>query len=166
MTVIMVKRLPKLARLCFVALLVAVQTANAVIETYDFDTELQRQRYQDFIEELRCPKCQNQNLAGSNSPISADLRRELHRLLLEGKSDTEITDYMVSRYGEFVLYRPPLNKHTLALWIVPAGLLLLGGMAVVLLIRRRTHPGVVADDQGLHRQAEQVLARYRQEEEK
>ncbi len=159
----MVILLPKLIRVCFLALLLAAPTASAVIETYEFDTELQRQRYQDFIEELRCPKCQNQNLAGSNSPISADLRRELHRLLLEGKSDTEITDYMVSRYGEFVLYRPPLNQHTLALWIVPAGLLLLSTVAVVLLIRRRIHPGTAADDQGLHRQAEQVLARYRQE---
>ncbi len=153
-------------RLLFLGLLLAIQPAGAVIETYEFDTELQRQRYQDFIEELRCPKCQNQNLAGSNSPISADLRRELHRLLLEGKSDTEIIDYMVSRYGEFVLYRPPLNKHTLALWIVPAGLLMLGAIAVILLLRRRTHIDTAADDENLHQQAEQVLARYQREEEK
>ena len=160
----MLTHLRHLFHVCCIALLIGAQSASAVIETYEFETELQRQRYQDFIEELRCPKCQNQNLAGSNSPISADLRRELHRLLLEGKSDTEIVNYMVSRYGEFVLYRPPLNKHTLALWIVPVGLLFLGAVAVVLLIRRRTHPGTATDDQGLHQQAEQVLARYRQEE--
>lgn len=156
----------RLFRIVFVSLLVTAQPVYAVIETYEFETELQRQRYYDFIEELRCPKCQNQNLAGSNSPISADLRRELHRLLLEGKSDMEITAYMVSRYGEFVLYRPPLNKHTLALWIVPAGLLFLSAGAVVLLLRRRIAASDKSDDQNLHRRAEQVLARYQQEKEK
>jgi cytochrome c-type biogenesis protein CcmH len=155
---------PYLAALWFVFLaLMLHMPARAVIETYEFDSDLQRQRYRDFIEELRCPKCQNQNLAGSNSPISADLRRELHRLLLEGKSDQEIVDYMVSRYGEFVLYRPPMNKHTAVLWLLPVALLALGALVVFMLLRRRS-PVMAVDVQQIHRQAEDVLARYRQED--
>lgn len=144
------------------AMLLAAPAA-AVIETYEFESELQHQRYQDFIEELRCPKCQNQNLAGSNSPISADLRRELHRLLLEGKSDQEIVDYMVARYGDFVLYRPPVNKHTIVLWLLPLALLLLGALVVTMLVRRKA-AGAAVDVEQVHQQAEDVLARYNKEE--
>jgi cytochrome c-type biogenesis protein CcmH len=153
-----------LIRISLLSLLL-VAPAWAVIETYDFNSEVERERYQDFIEELRCPKCQNQNLAGSNSPISADLRRELHRLLQEGKTDQEITAYMVSRYGEFVLYRPPLNKQTVVLWFLPLGLLALGAAAVLLLNRRKSNI-VAADEQSVHQEAEQLLARYQQEERK
>lgn len=111
--------------------------AWAVIDSYEFDNDAQRKRYQSFIDELRCPKCQNQNLAGSDAPIAADLRRELHRLLLEGRSDSEIVDFMVSRYGDFVLYRPPVNAQTVALWVAPLVFLLLGLVFVARLVRRR-----------------------------
>lgn len=147
----------------FVFAMMLSAPAAAVIETYEFETELQHRRYQDFIQELRCPKCQNQNLAGSNSPISADLRRELHRLLLEGKSDQEIVDYMVARYGDFVLYRPPVNKHTIVLWLLPVALLLLGALVVTMLVRRKA-AGAAVDVQQVHQQAEDVLARYNKEE--
>ncbi|MCR8921698.1 cytochrome c-type biogenesis protein CcmH [Dasania sp. GY-MA-18] len=119
------------------SLLLLSLMAAAVIETYQFDNEVLRKRYQHFTEELRCPKCQNQNLSGSNSPIAQDLRRELHRLLHEGYSDQEITHYMVERYGEFVLYRPPVNKQTLILWLAPALFLLLAVIAVVIVIRKQ-----------------------------
>ena len=88
-----------------VVLLCLPLLAWSVIETYQFEDEQLRERYQRFTHELRCPKCQNQNLSGSNSPIAKDLRRELYRLLLEGQSDQQITEFMVARYGEFVLYR-------------------------------------------------------------
>lgn len=129
--------------LCWLSL-----SAHAVIETYQFSDPSLRERYNQFVEELRCPKCQNQNLSGSNSEISADLRRELHRLLHEGKSDTEIVDYMVARYGEFVLYKPPLNKQTLLLWIAP-GVLLIIGIAVVLVItvKQRQKKAVLKQDE-------------------
>lgn len=110
--------------------------AVAVIETYDFDNELLRTRYHSFVEELRCPKCQNQNLAGSNSPIAMDLRRELHRLLHEGRSDAEIVEYMVNRYGDFILYRPRFNQQTALLWLAPA-IFLVGGFVVLMAIFRR-----------------------------
>lgn len=101
-------------------------SAFAVIEIYDFEQAEQQQRYHHLIEELRCPKCQNQNLAESDAPIAQDLRRELHRLLTEGRSDEAIIEYMVMRYGNFVLYRPPLDRNTLILWAAPAIFLLLG----------------------------------------
>jgi len=109
-----------------------------VVDVYEFDNDVDRQRYHAFVEELRCPKCQNQNLAGSNSPIAADLRRELYRLIGEGKSDKEITDFMVDRYGDYVLYNPKLQKSTWLLWFAPASLLL-GGVLILLgvLSRRR-----------------------------
>ncbi len=115
--------------------------ANATIDTYEFKDDAGRERFQQLTNELRCPKCQNQNLAGSNSPIASDLRREIYRMVEEGKQDAEITDYMVTRYGEFVLYRPRMTASTWVLWYGPFVLVAVG-FAVVLLItrkRKRTH---------------------------
>ncbi len=110
----------------------------AVIETYQFDNEQQRERYNNFVKELRCPKCQNQNIADSNAPIAADLRRELHRLLNQGQEDAEIIDYMVSRYGDFVLYRPPVNAKTIILWVAPLIFIGIGlWVLTVLLLRQK-----------------------------
>lgn len=100
--------------------------AAAVIETYQFDNDVQRVRYHHFIEELRCPKCQNQNLSGSDSAISQDLRRQIHSMIMDDKSDIEITQYMVARYGDFILYRPRFNATTAILWLAPMGLLGVG----------------------------------------
>lgn len=107
--------------------------ALAVVETYEFEDEGMRDRYNQFTAELRCPKCQNQNLSGSNSPIAKDLRRELHRLLQEGSSDQQVTDFMVDRYGDFILYRPRFNPETALLWLAPAIFLALG-MAVLVTV--------------------------------
>ncbi|MDB6062974.1 MAG: ccmH [Verrucomicrobiaceae bacterium] len=111
--------------------------AHAAIDPYDFDTDAQRERYRHFIEDMRCPKCQNQNLAGSDAPIAQDLRHELHRLLIEGKDDRQIVDYMVSRYGEFILYNPPFDKKTAILWLAPLGFIVIGGAVLAVVIRRR-----------------------------
>jgi cytochrome c-type biogenesis protein CcmH len=108
-----------------------------VVDIYEFDTASQRQRYHSLSEELRCPKCQNQNLAGSDSQISEDLRRELHRLLLEGKTDREIKTYMVERYGDFVLYKPRFQKSTLVLWVLPFVLFVIGIFVLTLVVSRR-----------------------------
>lgn len=99
---------------------------SAGSEVYAFDTDEQRERFQRFTHELRCPKCQSQTLAGSDAMISRDLKRELHRLIAEGKTDEEVVDFMVSRYGDFVLYRPPLQANTYLLWFGPALLVLVG----------------------------------------
>ena len=113
-------------------------TAHAAIDTYDFKSEAERERYRTLTEELRCPKCQNQNIADSNAPIAMDLREEIFRMLEEGKSNDEIVAYLVDRYGDFVRYNPPVNTTTLLLWYGPAGLLILGfGVLTVILVRRR-----------------------------
>ena len=130
--------------LWMVSLLVST-SLFAAIDTYEFSNDAQRERFQQLSEELRCPKCQNQNLSGSNSPIAADLRHELHRLLQEGKSDKEITDFMVNRYGEFVLYRPRFNAETAVLWLAPAILLLLGVMILVAIIVRQRRAAITSD---------------------
>ena len=115
--------------------LLACSAAFAVVETEPLSSDQLNARYRVLTEEMRCPKCQNQNLAGSDSPIAADLRGEIRRLLEEGKSDADIADFMVARYGDFVLYRPALKQNTLVLWFAPAGLALLGLLVLMLVIR-------------------------------
>ena len=107
------------------------------VDTYEFNDEVTKIRFQALSKELRCPKCQNQNLADSNSPIAADLRRELYELLQQGKADSEIVDFMVDRYGEFVLYRPRVSELTYVLWFGPAVLILLGIIVVIVIVRRK-----------------------------
>jgi len=118
-------------------LLVWVNSSHAVVETYEFENAEQEARYHHFTEVLRCPKCQNQNLEGSDSAIAADLRRELANQIRAGKADDEIVDFMVARFGDFVLYDPPFKANTWLLWLAPAGLLLAGLLAVMWLVRRR-----------------------------
>jgi len=96
-----------------------------------FSSELNKTRYQSLVEELRCPKCQNQNLADSNSGIAVDLRELIHQLIEQGKTDQEIVDYMVARYGTFVLYRPQHSSATFLLWYGPFILLGIGILAFV-----------------------------------
>jgi cytochrome c-type biogenesis protein CcmH len=108
----------------------------AVVETYEFNSEELRGRYNDLLFELRCPKCQNQNLADSDAPIAADLRAQVYRLLNENKTDAEVKAYLVARYGDFVLYNPPVNKHTVMLWLLPASGLLIGMLVIFMLVRR------------------------------
>ncbi|WP_277052306.1 cytochrome c-type biogenesis protein [Zestomonas thermotolerans] len=128
------------------AVLCLAGTARAAIDTYEFADEAQRERFRELTKELRCPKCQNQDIADSNAPIAADLRREIHRMLGEGRSDQEIVDFMVDRYGDFVRYKPPVTSRTFLLWYGPA--LLLGAGLVVLgtivLRRRRVENAPVA----------------------
>ena len=105
-------------------------------DVYEFANEQERQRYQTLIAELRCPKCQNQNIADSNSPISNDLREQVYKQVSLGRSDQEIMDYMVKRYGQFVLYRPPLDAKTSVLWLAPLGFLVAGLVFAFLALRR------------------------------
>ena len=107
------------------------------VDTYVFKDKVTEIRFNALNKELRCPKCQNQNLADSNSPIAADLRREVYDMLQQGKADLEIVDFMVSRYGEFFLYRPRVSSLTYLLWYGPAGLLFIGVIVVVIVLRRK-----------------------------
>jgi cytochrome c-type biogenesis protein CcmH len=102
----------------------------------EFSDPLLRERYDQLTAELRCPKCQNQNLADSNSPISLDLKDEIHHLLERGLSNQEIKAYLTSRYSNFILYRPQVNKTTSLLWGSPILILFIGGWLVFRLSRR------------------------------
>ena len=108
--------------------------AWAAIETYQFSSPQQEETYQQLTQQLRCPQCQNNNIADSNATISNDMRAKVYELLQQGKSKQEVVDYMVQRYGNFVTYDPPLILPTLFLWLIPAALLLLG---VIVLFRRK-----------------------------
>lgn len=112
----------------------------AAIDTYEFKDEAARERFKQLSAELRCPKCQNQNLADSDSGIAADLRREIFRMLDEGESDEQIIDFMVVRYGEFVLYRPQVNERTWLLWYGPLVLLAIGAGVIIILAIKRSKP--------------------------
>ena len=108
------------------------------------DPELQA-RYDKLISEVRCLKCQNQTIKDSNAFLADDLKREIKRMLSEGKTDEEILDFLVLRYGEFALYRPRMSGKTLILWIAP-GLLILGGVAVAVNIVRSRMKMPIDDD--------------------
>ena len=119
------------AALLFAAPAFAIDTSKA----FD-DPELQA-RYDKLISEVRCLKCQNQSIKDSNVFLASDLRREIRRLIAEGKTDAEIVDFLVTRYGEFALYRPRTSGKTLVLWIAPFLLVLLGGFALYRVVRHR-----------------------------
>jgi len=135
-----------LNRVIFIIVLIVsafmvTNTVNASpVETFEFRDEVTKIRFQALSKELRCPKCQNQNLADSNSPIAEDLRRELYELLQQGKADSEIVNYMVARYGEFVLYRPRVSSITYILWFGPALLILIGIIVVIVIVRKKSAP--------------------------
>lgn len=129
-------------RFLVAALLLLAGPVLALIETYEFSKPELEARYQQLSEELRCPKCQNQNIADSNAPIAQDLRKLLHQQLEQGASDDEILDYMVARYGEFVRYRPRFGGATTVLWLAPAILLLAGIVVLMLTLRSRSTTAV------------------------
>ena len=134
------ERLRDAARLVVATLCIALGSLRAsaagAIDAFAFDKPADQARYEKLIEEFRCPKCLNTNLAGSDAPIAADLRAAIYRKVLAGESDAAIRDYLQSRYGDFVLYDPPVRAGTIALWLVPAGLLVVGAIAIGLTARR------------------------------
>ena len=138
-------------------LLLMAGGVGAAVDTFEFRSEQERDRFYAIGSELRCPKCQNQNIADSDAPIAADLRQEVFRLLEDGRSDDEIVDYMVARYGEFVRYKPALNRDTAVLWFGPLAFLLVGVLALVLLVRRRQRAVNESSDAGLSPQEQKRL---------
>ena len=126
----------KLFRWLLLSVALCSAVAWGVIETYEFSSPALEARYKALSQELRCPKCQNQNIADSNAPISRDLRAIVHEQLETGATDSEIIDFLVDRYGEFVRYRPGLDRNTLWLWSAPLILLLMAVAVVLLQVRR------------------------------
>jgi cytochrome c-type biogenesis protein CcmH len=123
-------------RLLLVYTLLFFSIAFGSDDLVEFSDPLLRERYDQLTWELRCPKCQNQNLADSNSPISLDLKDEIHHLLERGLSNQEIKAHLTSRYSDFILYRPQVNKTTSLLWGSPILILFIGGWLVFRLSRR------------------------------
>lgn len=125
-------------KLAVLAVLFALGSPAMAIDTDKaFDDPALQARYEHIIEEVRCLKCQNQSIKDSNAFLAGDLRREIRRMLSEGKTDEEIYDFLVARYGEFALYRPRMSGKTLVLWVAPILLLLAGGFVLVNILRRR-----------------------------
>lgn len=125
MSIPFAKILHLIVRAMAMVLLVAglSMSAWANIDTYQFDNPRQEAQYRALIEEFRCPKCQNQNLAGSDAPIAQDLKQKTYDMVKDGRSDTEIRQYMNERYGDFISYKPPVRPSTWILWFFPPVLL-------------------------------------------
>ena len=130
--------LPTAARwaLLLVACAAFLPVIYAQVDTFEFQTEEQQQRFRQLSDELRCPMCQNTNLTGSSGGVAEDLRREIHRMIMEGMANEEIEQFMFERYGDFIFYKPRLRTETLFLWFGPLIFLVIGGAAAVVISRR------------------------------
>ena len=128
----------KLSRFVILFLVFTVSISVMAQEPLVFENQQQQERFDKLTLELRCLVCQNQNLADSDAPLAHDLRREVHEMLIAGKSNNEIKDFLVTRYGDFVLYRPPVQKNTYLLWLAPLIMLLAGAWILRVSISKRT----------------------------
>lgn len=122
------------------------QISLCAIDTYQFDNPRQEAQYRALIDEFRCPKCQNQNLAGSDAPIAQDLKQKTYDMVKDGRSDSEIRNYMNERYGDFISYKPPVRPSTWILWFLPPIILVLALLGWGLRQRYRRKPPLVADE--------------------
>lgn len=150
----------------FAAMLVSL-SALATIEVYDFDTPEQEKQFQELGATLRCPKCQNNTIADSNAELAQDLRQKVYEMTKEGKSKSEIVDYMIARYGNFVTYNPPFTLGTAILWLGPISVLVIGFTVIVLRSRRKARGAVNAADWNEEQEARlKVLLKEEQKGEK
>jgi len=120
-----------------VALLSVCSSMASAIDPYQFNSPAQEAQYQGLVAELRCPKCQNQNLAGSDAPIAQDLKQKTYDMVMDGQTDQQIRDYMIDRYGDFVSYRPPVRPSTWILWFFPPLLLVVVLVGWLVTVHRR-----------------------------
>lgn len=143
-----IHRLLVLSMLAFASLGVALLGSSQVHANnaqYEFETAAQERQFRQLINELRCPKCQNQSIADSDAPLALDLRERVYQMTMEGQSREEIIEFMRVRYGDFVHYKPPMNATTMVLWAGP-GLVLLIGIGVVVGMTKRQRKSVALSD--------------------
>ena len=114
-----------------ILLALSFSVSASSIQAYSFDNKEQEKAYQSLIDDLRCLVCQNQNIAESNAELAKDMRRKTYEMLKQGKSEKEISAFMVTRYGDFVLYRPPFEPMTWLLWFGPLIIFIIGLIFVV-----------------------------------
>lgn len=147
--------IPRTSLLLLLVGLMLPLTSLATEEKYQFENEQQRSLFVELSKELRCPKCQNQNLADSDAMIAADLKRKVHDLVSAGQNKQQVVAYMKQRYGDFVYYQPPVNSMTIWLWLLPA-LFIMAAVAGIVLSRKKV--SVSLDDSQLQR-AKELLER-------
>lgn len=147
--------------LVLILLLLSFSTAHSAIGVYEFKTPKMEADYIKLTNELRCLVCQNQNLAGSDSDLAKDLRRQTYEMLMEGKSIDQVKEYMAARYGDFVLYRPLLKPGTWLLWLGPFVLIVI---VLVLVIRQfRKKQALVPPDEASLSHAKQLLSSHKEQ---
>ncbi|MGH8192055.1 MAG: cytochrome c-type biogenesis protein [Rhodanobacteraceae bacterium] len=139
----------RLLLVVLVAIALSVSSAAFAIDPLPFQNNAQRERFQHLTGELRCMVCQDESLLASNADFAKQLRRQIFDQMQQGKSDKEIKDWLVARYSTFILYDPPLQASTLALWFGTPAILLIGAGVVVVLLRRRVRPAnAIAEEPG------------------
>lgn len=131
--------------LAIIASLTFSMAATAAIEVYEFDSVEQEQQFKDLGNTLRCPKCQNNTIADSNAELAQDLRHKVYEMTKQGKSEDEIVDYMIARYGNFVTYNPPLTPLTSILWLGPLAVVVVG-FGFIIVRSKRNKKAKVADE--------------------
>lgn len=132
-----------------IAFALTLSTAAFAIDPLPFQSTAQRDRFQHLTRQLRCMVCQDESLLASNADFAKQLRRQIFDMMQQGKSDAEIKAWLVARYSNFILYDPPLNPSTIALWFGTPAIFLLGGLVVVVWLRRRTRPAAaIAEEPG------------------
>ena len=143
----------------FILFLVLLWSTSALagVEVHKFDNPEQEQQYNRLVAELRCLVCQNQNLADSNAELAQDLRQEVYEMIQNGATDQEIVSFMVARYGDFVLYRPPFKSTTAFLWIGPFIILAVGFVILLMFIRKRRQSAAVELDETEQARAQKLL---------
>jgi len=132
----MIKRFVSVLALCLL-LGASLAQAGVTLEAFKFDSKAEEEHFKDLIEELRCLVCQNQSLADSDAELAHDLRAEVYDMLQAGKNDEEIVEFLVARYGDFVLYDPPLKPSTYLIWFGPFVLLLIAALLLLRSIRKQ-----------------------------
>ncbi len=128
---------PRAPRLLAAVLALSIALPAAAIDVLPFKDRAEEQRFQNLARQLRCLVCQNESLADSSADLAKDLRAEVFEQMRQGKTDAEIKRYLTDRYSDFVLYNPPMRGGTLLLWVGPFIVLVIGGIAVATIVRRR-----------------------------
>src|SRR5690606_18978770 len=144
----MIKKFITIVMIAFVVALSSLSVAYAVnLETYKFDDPQKEALFRELIDELRCPKCQNQTIGDSDAPLAKDLRDRTYMMVQQGASKQEVVDYMVARYGDFAYYRPPVKLSTVVLWLGPVIVILVGAGVILMRVRARNNAEVELSDE-------------------
>ncbi|WP_241967954.1 cytochrome c-type biogenesis protein CcmH [Pseudidiomarina marina] len=144
----MMRNLITMLVVAFSVTLSSLSVAYAVnLETYKFDDPQKEALFRELIDELRCPKCQNQTIGDSDAPLAKDLRDRTYMMVQQGASKQEVVDYMVARYGDFAYYRPPVKVSTVVLWLGPVIVILVGAGVILMRVRARNNAEVELSEQ-------------------